>query len=457
MTLFIAIVADDLTGSGDTAVQFVRAGWPTQLSVGRAEQALADPAASQAEVVAVTTHSRALPAEQAAAVVREDVAALRAAGVKRLYKKVDSTLRGAFKAEIDAARQAWRDDAIAVVCPAFPDTGRTVRGGVLYVNDKPVTETSAATDPVTPVTESHIPTLLGGAQVEIVADETPRSLADRILAAGDVVVVDAATTQDMDRLARAIALIGERALPVGSGGLAAPLARLWAGAETRGSVVVVVTSQHSAARRQAAALQADGAYTWSPTLAQLADDAAWAEWSAEVCQSAASTSSQATLLLLAPEGRLAGLDSDAVAARLGELAGQLIRRGLSTDVDKRAGEAVVSQVDEGNAHPAGDGALTHAEGSAARLGRDATIAAAANNSAGKVAGVVATGGDGASAVLAALQAGGIALVDEVTGGVPLGTLTGGPAAGLPIVTKAGGFGTDDVLIRAARAVRERRF
>jgi len=41
--------------------------------------------------------------------------------------------------------------------------------------------------------------------------------------------------------------------------------------------------------------------------------------------------------------------------------------------------------------------------------------------------------------------------------VPLGTLTGGPAAGLPIVTKAGGFGTDDVLIRAARAVRERRF
>ncbi|MCD0504804.1 nucleotide-binding domain containing protein, partial [Bordetella petrii] len=77
--------------------------------------------------------------------------------------------------------------------------------------------------------------------------------------------------------------------------------------------------------------------------------------------------------------------------------------------------------------------------------------------AGDVAGVVATGGDGASAVLDALQAGGIALVDEVTGGVPLGTLTGGPAAGLPIVTKAGGFGAEDVLIRAARAVRERRF
>lgn len=402
MAPFIAIVADDLTGSGDTAVQFVRAGWPTQLSVGRAGQALADPAARRAEVIAVTTHSRPLPAPEAAAVVRDDVAALRAAGVRRLYKKVDSTLRGAFRAEVDAARQAWRDDAIAVVCPAFPATGRTVRGGVLYVDGRPVTETSAATDPVTPVTESHIPTLLGAAQLEAIDGETAAALAARIQQAGAVVVVDAATPADIERLACAIALIGERALPVGSGGLAAPLARLWAGAESRGPVVVVVTSQHSAARRQAAALQAAGAQVWSPTLAQLADDAAWRAWCDAVRGSAPGAETAATLLLLAPEGRLAGLDSDTVAARLGGLAGQLIE-------------------------------------------------------AGGCAGVVATGGDGASAVLAAVQAGGIALVDEVTGGVPLGTLTGGPAAGLPIVTKAGGFGADDVLIRAARAVRERRF
>lgn len=162
---YIGIVADDLTGSGDTAVQFVRAGWATQLSVGGAEQALADPAVRQAEVLAVTTHSRPLAAADAAAVVRGEVERLRAAGVQRLYKKVDSTLRGAFKAEIDAARLAWGEDAIAVVCPAFPVTGRTVRQGVLYVGDRPVTETSAATDPVTPVTESHIPTLLGCAQL----------------------------------------------------------------------------------------------------------------------------------------------------------------------------------------------------------------------------------------------------------------------------------------------------
>ncbi|MDQ8034502.1 MAG: nucleotide-binding domain containing protein, partial [Bordetella sp.] len=109
-----------------------------------------------------------------------------------------------------------------------------------------------------------------------------------------------------------------------------------------------------------------------------------------------------TLMLLAPQGHADGLDADTVARRLGELAAAIVTRA---------------------------GAC----------------------------GVVATGGDGAREVLRALQAGGIDLADEVMGGVPLGTLTGGAAVGLPIVTKAGGFGTEDVLVRAARAIRERRF
>lgn len=248
MTPAIAIVADDLTGSGDTAVQFVRAGWTTRLSIDGAHEALAAPAADDVDVLAVTTHSRALPASEAGAVIRRNVQRLRAAGVARLYKKVDSTLRGAFKAEIDAAREAWGDDAIAVVCPAFPATGRTVEDGVLMVSGLPVTATSAATDPVTPVTESHIPTLLGCAHVAALPGETPESLAARIAQAGATVVVDARDDADLERLARAIGLLGRRALPVGAGGLAVPLARVWAGAEQTAPVVVVVTSQHSAAR-----------------------------------------------------------------------------------------------------------------------------------------------------------------------------------------------------------------
>ncbi len=400
----IAIVADDLTGSGDTAVQFVRAGWNTHLSIDGADAALAAPASDTVEVLAVTTHSRALPAREAGEVIRRNVERLRAAGVTRLYKKVDSTLRGAFKAEIDAARSAWHSDAIAVICPAYPATGRTLEAGVLKVNGKPVTETSAATDPVTPVTESHVPTLLGCAHVAALAGEAPEALAARIAQAGHTVVVDARDDADLERLARAIAVLGDRALPVGAGGLAMPLARVWAGADQTAAVVVVVTSQHSAARAQAAALQAAGARTWAPGLAQLADEAAWQAWSQPLLDAHAKDGAReaGTLLLLAPEGQRAGLDSETVAERLGTLAAQAI-------------------------------------------------------GASRAAGVVATGGDGARQVLLALGASGIALVDEVMGGVPLGTLTGGTAAGLPVVTKAGGFGTEDVLVRAVRAIRDRRF
>jgi len=400
----VAIVADDLTGAGDTAVQFVRAGWVTQLSMGRADEALSG-AGARAEVLAVTTNSRAMAPAAAGEAVRREVRRLRQAGVRRLYKKVDSTLRGAFRAEIEAARAAWSDDAVAVICPAFPATGRTVRDGVLLVDGRPVTETSAATDPVTPVTQSHIPTLLGCAGIAASPDETPQALAARIAQAGPVVVVDAASEEDLERLARAVAELGERALPVGAGGLAGPLARIWAGAQARGPVVVVVTSQHSAARSQAQTLQERGARTWAPAPQQLADPAAWESWAAGVVASergVADAGRDDTVLLLAPEGRHAGLDADTVAARLGELAARLI---------------------------------------------DALGAA----------GVVATGGDGARQVLQSLGATGIALVDEVTGGVPMGTLTGGRAAGLPVVTKAGGFGSADVLVRAAQAIRERRF
>jgi len=400
----VAIVADDLTGSGDTAVQFVRAGWVTHLSIGGARDALDAAGESDVEVLAVTTHSRPMPGDEAAAVVANEIAVLRRAGVRRLYKKVDSTLRGAFRAEIEATQQAWGEDAIVVVCPAFPATGRTVRDGTVFVDDLPVTQTSAATDPVTPVTEGHIPTLLQCAHVAQVASESADDLGRRIAAAGSIVVVDAQTSEDIDKLARAIVSLGDRAVPVGAGGLAIPLARLWASEQSRGPVVVVVTSQHSASREQARALTAGGAHTWSPTLQALADDQLWKDWSAQVVAGvgALNMTTAPTVLLLAPEGRADGLDSEKVATRLGELAGELVRQF-------------------------------------------------------EVAGIVATGGDGASHTLQALSANGIALVDEVTGGVPLGRLTGGEAAGLPVVTKAGGFGAENVLLRAAQAIRERRF
>jgi uncharacterized protein YgbK (DUF1537 family) len=50
----VGIIADDLTGAADTAVQFVRAGWETELQL--------RPGACAAQVIALTTESRGCPA-----------------------------------------------------------------------------------------------------------------------------------------------------------------------------------------------------------------------------------------------------------------------------------------------------------------------------------------------------------------------------------------------------------
>ena len=89
-------------------------------------------------------------AERTAAAVRE----LLARGCDRLYVKIDSTMRGSVAGQLRGALAAWAEKhtgAGAVLCPAFPDQGRTVVGGQVLVDGVPVARTAAAADPVTPI------------------------------------------------------------------------------------------------------------------------------------------------------------------------------------------------------------------------------------------------------------------------------------------------------------------
>jgi uncharacterized protein YgbK (DUF1537 family) len=63
------------------------------------------------------------------------------------------------------------------------------------------------------------------------------------------------------------------------------------------------------------------------------------------------------------------------------------------------------------------------------------------------------GGDGARSALRAIAASGIRILDSVVEGVPVGLVVGGPCDGTPVFTKAGGFGDEEALVRAVRALR----
>ena len=98
MTACWLIIADDLTGAADCAVAFAKRGLDAAVLWGHGED-------SGASVLSVDADSRHLPAAEAAARQLTAQAAHWRPGV-RLYKKIDSTLRGQPAAELAAQLRA---------------------------------------------------------------------------------------------------------------------------------------------------------------------------------------------------------------------------------------------------------------------------------------------------------------------------------------------------------------
>lgn len=119
----LVIIADDLTGALDAAAPFASRGLRT--FVGIAPGVAAEALASQADVVALNSASRELPRDAAHARVAGLLALLPAG--QRLFKKVDSRLKGNVEAEL-AAFPASR----FAVLPAIPEFDRIVEGGHIH-------------------------------------------------------------------------------------------------------------------------------------------------------------------------------------------------------------------------------------------------------------------------------------------------------------------------------------
>jgi uncharacterized protein YgbK (DUF1537 family) len=158
MPLRIGAIADDLTGATDLASAFTLRGLRTLIAVG-AEAT--DMAGFDAVVVALKSRSIAAPDA-----VAESLAALQAleqAGAKRLFFKYCSTFDSTPDGNIGPVSEALMgaaNQAMMVHCPAFPETGRSVIGGELFVNGVPLAETSMRQHPINPMTDSNLIRLL---------------------------------------------------------------------------------------------------------------------------------------------------------------------------------------------------------------------------------------------------------------------------------------------------------
>ncbi len=258
-------IADDVTGAVDLASNLVSRGFRTRVHFGVPASPL-DSSDTDAFVIALTTRTATVARALADSAASLD--ALRAAGAERFYVKYcstfDSTPRGNIGPICDLAAERT-GSAITVIVPSFPANGRTVYRGHLFVDDVPLSESSMARHPLTPMTDSNIVRVMQqqtDQPVALLPLPTVRSGADAVstalatLSARGVryAVVDAVDDGDLAVIAAATAgaplVTGGSGLALGLSG-PAPRAAMPAPEEVRqGPRVVLVGSASEMTRRQ---------------------------------------------------------------------------------------------------------------------------------------------------------------------------------------------------------------
>jgi uncharacterized protein YgbK (DUF1537 family) len=217
----ILVLADDLTGALEIGAKFAAAGVRSQVRTwpGLGPRDLRDTTGA----FVVDTETRHMGTNEAAQRIHELALAARCEEFDLIYKKTDSTLRGNIGAELGALINAYSGAPLLYV-PAYPQMGRTVRNGSLYVDGVLISATRFAGDPLNPVKESHIPTLLAAQcslpvqsrYVANIADSEPWAIA----------VCDGETDLDVEAAARAFIDSTTLRLAAGPSGFATHLARL---------------------------------------------------------------------------------------------------------------------------------------------------------------------------------------------------------------------------------------
>jgi 3-dehydrotetronate 4-kinase len=156
VTLALGCIADDYTGASDLANTLTRCGLRTVQTIGIPASELALP---DVDAVVVSLKSRSIEAGLAVSRARAAEKWLRQRGADHVLFKIcstfDSTDAGNIGPVMDALR-ADSGDAIVLVTPAFPETGRTVYQGNLFVGSVPLNESPLKDHPLNPMHDSNL-------------------------------------------------------------------------------------------------------------------------------------------------------------------------------------------------------------------------------------------------------------------------------------------------------------
>lgn len=404
------IIADDLSGAADCASAFVKAGLEALVIINRQAAQDADTAASQ--VISIDADTRRLSAEEAAEIHLQLFQRYCMQG-HLLYKKIDSTLRGNFAQELAAI---IKHAGLAIVAPAFPQAGRFTRNGHQYVNDVPLEATETWRGEGIAGT-AHIPGMLARHGIDTASIDLSeirkgaphvRALLEAFVRDGiQAVVCDVETDADLEIIAQASVAMSVPRFWVGSAGLAnhlpaaAPASAKAArpAVNTDGSILTVVGSLSSVSRAQAEHLFASAPMERvevAPGI--LRDGPSHPQW-------------------------------------------QEVRKTLEASLRQKHDTLVLIGKEE---------PVVMGEGLQLCEALATMIAPLAEH----IGAVISTGGETARAILCAMGSKGLRLVGEIESGVPLSVAAG--IKPIPVITKAGAFGTRETLLHCYETLRQAR-
>ena len=212
--LLLGCIADDFTGATDLANNLVRAGMRVVQTIGVPHA----PLSAEVDAVVVALKSRTIAPQDAIEQSLQALQWLQEQGAQQIYFKYcstfDSTAQGNIGPVTEALMQALQTD-FTIATPAFPDNGRTVFKGYLFVGDVLLNESGMQHHPLTPMTDANLVRVMQAqckSKVGLLSHKTiaqgveaiQQEIANLQKLGVNVAVVDAVSNDDLMRLGPAL-------------------------------------------------------------------------------------------------------------------------------------------------------------------------------------------------------------------------------------------------------------
>ncbi|MGZ2487819.1 uncharacterized protein YgbK (DUF1537 family) [Rhizobium pisi] len=236
MGTVLGCIADDFTGATDLAALLARSGLPVSLRIGVPSEE--DSAADAAAFEVIALKCRTAPVADAIEEARRAFAWLKRTGAARFFWKYCSTFDSTDEGNIGPIAEMLMAELGAkqtIYCPAFPENGRSIFMGHLFVGEDLLSESPMKDHPLTPMRDSSLVRLLapqvrgkvGLANRHVVA-RGAQALKGRLQALAEDgvshVIVDAVCDADLGEIAAATA---DFPLITGASSVAGQLPRLY--------------------------------------------------------------------------------------------------------------------------------------------------------------------------------------------------------------------------------------